>query len=82
MNGGNSALVNLGQAVERTYRMEIACKWATVGVLLTVFIGLISVAGCIHVAEYFGSIIIGILAARWFFVNICKHRFDHLAGQK
>jgi len=59
--------------------MEMTCKWATVGILLSVFIGLMSLAGCIHVAELFGSIIAGIMVARLFFFNICKHDLDRLA---
>jgi hypothetical protein len=62
--------------------METMRKWATIGVWLFVFIGLTSVAGCIHVAEFLGSIIIGIIVARSFYFSTSKESSDHLAPQK
>jgi len=60
--------------------METTCKWATAGILLFVFIGLMSIAGCgFHVAEFIGSIVIAIIAARSFYFGICKNHSDHLA---
>lgn len=60
--------------------MEITCKWATVGILLFVFIGLMSIAGCgFHVAEFIGSIMIATMSARLFYVGICKNHSDRLA---
>jgi len=62
--------------------METECKWATTGILLVVFVGLVSVAGCIHIAEYLGAIFVGILVARWFFLSVCKNNLDHFADRK
>jgi hypothetical protein len=58
--------------------METIYKWATIGILLLVFIGLMSYAGCgFHVAEFIGSIMIAIVAARLFYFGICKNHSDH-----
>ena len=62
--------------------MEITCKWATIAILLVVFMSLISLAGCIHVAEFFGSAIIAITVARFFYFSIRKNNSDQLAHQK
>ena len=60
--------------------METSCKLATVGMLLFVFIGLMSYAGCgFHIAEFIGSILIAIMTARLFFVGICKIHSGRLA---
>ena len=54
--------------------MDMACKWATVGILLVVFIGLMSFLGCgFHIAELIGSIVIAVVAARLFYVGIRKN---------
>jgi len=63
--------------------MEATCKWATVGILLFVFLGLMSFAGCgFHIAEFVGSIIIAIMAARFFYVGICKSHSYYLAQNR
>lgn len=59
--------------------MDTTCKWMTVGKMLLVFIGLVSLVGCVHVLEYLGSVIIAITVARLFYVGICKHYSDHFA---
>jgi hypothetical protein len=78
----NNASVKLDQTIEEMWKMETTCNWATIGILLVVFIGLISFAGCIHVAELFGSAVIGIMVARTFYFSICKNNPGHLARQK
>lgn len=77
-----NASVNLDQAIEEMWKMETTCKWATIGILLVVFMSLISFAGCIHVAELFGSAIIGIMVARTFYFRNCKNNLGHVAHQK
>jgi hypothetical protein len=60
--------------------MERMCKWTTTGVLLAVFISLISIVGCgFHPAEFFGSILVAIAAARLFYIGICKTYSDHFS---
>ena len=59
--------------------MDTSCKWITIGIMLLMFIGQVCLAGCIHVVEFFGSIMIAIVTARLFYVGICKKHFDHLA---
>ena len=62
--------------------METMYKWATIGILLFVFIGLMSIAGCgFHVAEFIGSIMIALMAARLFYLGIRKNYSDHPAHQ-
>jgi hypothetical protein len=56
--------------------MDTTCKWLTTGILLVVFFALIALAGCLHVAEYFGAITISTLGARWFYTNVCRGRTD------
>ena len=51
-------------------KTEIACKWATCGFLFSVFFGLVSLAGCINVVEFFGSIMAAVMAARLFYSAI------------
>jgi len=59
--------------------MQAIYKWTTIGILLSVFIGLMSFAGCgFHFAEFIGSIMIAVVAARLFHVGICKNHSDHL----
>lgn len=53
--------------------MDATCKWLTTGVLLFVFMGLVALSGCLHVAEFFGSAFVGIVVARMFFFGICKN---------
>ena len=53
-------------------RAEIACKWATCGVLIIVFFGLVALAGCVNVVEFFGSIAAAIIVARWFYFSISR----------
>jgi lipopolysaccharide export LptBFGC system permease protein LptF len=55
-----------------TNRAEIACKWATCGVLFIVFFGLVALAGCINVVEFFGSILAASLVARLFYFGISR----------
>lgn len=52
--------------------MTATCKWMTISLLLFVFVGLMSMAGSIHVFEYLGALAIGVLAARLFFVGVCR----------
>ena len=61
--------------------MDFTCKWATIGILLVVFMALIALSDCIHVAEFFGSALVGIVVARSFFFGICKRDSGHLAQQ-
>ena len=51
-------------------RTEIACKWATCGVLFVVFFGLVWIAGCINIVEFIGAMLVAILSARLFYVGI------------
>lgn len=74
--------VNPDRVIEGSHDVETMCKWAATGVLLVVFIGLISLAGCLHIAEFLGAIVIGIIAARTFYFGICGHNSDRLAHQK
>ena len=62
-------------------RTEIACKWATCGVLLVVFVGLVSLAGCINVVKFIGSITVAIMAARLFYFGIRNNHADHRAHE-
>ena len=62
-------------------RAEIACKWATCGVLLVVFVGLVSLAGCINIVEFIGSIAVAIMAARLFYFGIRNNYFGHRAHE-
>lgn len=74
--GGNS------EAYKGECRMESVCKWMTAGILLFVFIGLMSFVSCgFHTAEFFGSIAIALVAARLFYIGICRNYPDHLARQ-
>lgn len=60
--------------------MESVCKWMTAGILLFVFIGLMSFVGCgFHTAEFFGSIMVAIVTARLFYIGIRRNYPDHLA---
>ena len=52
-------------------RTEIACKWATCGVLLVVFFGLVWLAGCINVVEFIGSMLAAMMSARLFYFGVC-----------
>jgi len=61
--------------------MAATCKWSTIAILLTVFVGLMSMAGSIHVAEYLGALAIGILTARLFFVGVCRKTQHRLIDQ-
>ena len=59
--------------------MEATYKCATIGILLITFFGLMSIAGCgFHVAEFIGSVMIAIVAARLFHIGTCKIHSDHL----
>ena len=59
--------------------MEFTCKWATIGIFLVVFMALIALSNCLHVAEFFGSAFVGFVIARSFFFGICKKNVDRLA---
>ena len=63
------------------YQREIACKWATCGILLAVFFSLVSLAGCINIVEFIGSIMVAIMAAHFFYAGICDNYSDRLAHQ-
>ena len=63
------------------YKREIACKWATCGILLAVFFSLVSLAGCINIVEFIGSITVAIMAAHFFYAGICNDYSDHLIRQ-
>ena len=61
--------------------MTATCKWVTVAILLVVFVGLMSMAGSIHVFEYLGALAIGVLVARLFFVGVCRRSQHQLIDQ-
>ena len=54
--------------------LNVACKWVAIGVLLFVFFGLLSVAGNVHVAEFYGAIFFGIIAGGAFYLMVCRKR--------
>lgn len=68
-------------ACNMDYKTEMACKWATCGVLLAVFIGLVSLAGCINAVEFIGSIMAAIVAARLFYFGIRNSYPEHSVHQ-
>ena len=61
--------------------MDFTCKWATIGIFLILFMAIIALSGCIHVAEFFGSALVGIVVARSFYFRICNRDSDHLSQQ-
>ena len=63
------------------YKREIACKWATCGIWLAGFFSLVSLAGCINIVEFIGSIMVAIMAAHLFYAGICSNYSDRLAHQ-
>jgi len=83
--GKHTAPVNLECAIEgackMAYKWEIACKWATCGIWLAVFFSLVSLAGCINIVEFIGSIMVAIMAAHLFYTGICSNYSDRLAHQ-
>lgn len=60
--------------------MDTACKWATVGIFVAVFFGLTWAAGCIQVGEFFGAIVVGYMAARLFYCDVCGRHSDYYAA--
>ena len=61
--------------------MDATCKWMTIGFMVLMLIGQVHLLECVYVLEFFGSILIAIVAARFFYVGICKKHFDHFAQQ-
>jgi len=54
--------------------ISLTCKWASVIISIGVFFGLLSVAGNVHVAEFFGSLIIGLFCGAGFYMTVCRSR--------
>lgn len=54
--------------------ISVTCKWASVIIGFGVFFGLLSVAGNVHVAEFFGSMVIGVVSGGGFYLGICKKK--------
>jgi len=54
--------------------ISVTCKWASVIIALGVFFGLLSVAGNVHVAEFFGSLIIGLVCGGGFYLTVCRRK--------
>jgi len=68
--------------IERMHEMDVTCKWATIGIFMTVFIDLVWIAGCIHILEFLGSITVGFFVARSFYFGACREYADHVVHQK
>lgn len=52
----------------------MACKWVSFGLALLVFFGLLSVAGNVHVAEFFGSLFIALMVGGAFYLTVCRNK--------
>ncbi len=52
--------------------INVACKWVSTVIAIGIFLGLISVAGNVHVAEFFGSLVIGLISGGAFYLTICR----------
>ena len=52
--------------------LSLSCKWVSVAIMFLVFFGLLSVAGNVHVAEFFGSMVIGIVSGGAFYMSVCR----------
>lgn len=51
--------------------LSLSCKWVSVAITIFVFFGLLSVAGNVHVAEFFGSMVIGLVSGGAFYMSVC-----------
>ena len=52
--------------------LSFTCRWVSIMVAVGVFLGLLSLAGNVHVAEFFGSMIIGVICGGLFYFIVCK----------
>jgi hypothetical protein len=54
--------------------ISVTCKWASVIIGIGICLGLLSLAGNVHVAEFFGSLIIGLGCGAGFYLTVCPKK--------